>query len=139
MAYSHSTRRWLLACLVLSGFLCMDLQASQEEYLAAVKADVQEFKTGHFDAPADSHWLGEGEAPGAEIAGGLEGFNDFLRKQFPGTFILFQKLPDWKQKEIHQEYLATGDLGRLRTSIYSFKRDAASSSGRGLRNVPKSN
>ena len=93
--------------------------AGTQDYLAAVKAEVQEFKTGKFDLSDRSPWVPPASASGGTGAAD-ERFKEFaalLRKKYPGTFIQFAKLSDEQQRRIHQEYVRTGDFSRIRTNI----------------------
>ena len=91
---------------------------ASEAYLAAVKADVTEFDTGEFRAPPQSEWTGSEEASGEGTAT-LKGFEDFLKGKFRGTYILYRGLDESARVRIWEDYVQSGDLGAVRTAIFS--------------------
>jgi hypothetical protein len=91
-------------------------------YIEAVKADVAEFTTNQFQAPADSKWLGGDENEPAQLMS-LQGFSDFLQSKSPGSFIFYKKLPSEYRERLHQDYLATGDLDRIKQDIFKYTRE----------------
>ncbi len=92
-------------------------------YLEAVKADVSEFTTNEFKAPENSKWLGAGEDAAAAELDDLAGFSNFLQKKSPGSFIFYKKLPTDYQQRLHRDYLATGDLDRIKQDIFTYTRE----------------
>lgn len=100
------------------------LQAAQTDYLDAVKADMQEFTTHEFKAPADSTWVGSTDEAlsGGELST-LEGFSQFLRSKSPGSHIFYKKLPQAYQEQLRTDYLATGDLERVKEDIFKYTRE----------------
>ncbi len=116
------------AALVINLFICLVFSlpgvASQREYIEAIKADVDEFSTGSFDAPEDSaSWTGADSENlgGSEInTESLESFSDFLKKESPGTYIFYRKLPLEFKKKIFEEYLTLGDIERTKQSVLRY-------------------
>jgi hypothetical protein len=111
--------------LILMGCApCFCLQAAESDYVAAVRADVEEFTTHEFEAPAESTWLGSADEV---LAGGdlgtLEGFSQFLRSKSPGSHIFYRKLPKPYQEQLRTDYLATGDLDRIKEDIFKYTRE----------------
>jgi hypothetical protein len=96
--------------------------AFDQGYLDAVKADVEEFSTHEFLPPADSAWLGDKENLSAQIAD-LQGFSEFVRTQSPGSYIFYKKLSGEYKNRLHQDYLSTGDLQRLKQDIFEYTRE----------------
>ena len=113
--------------LLAGGLLCTVAAAADPGYIAAVKADVAEFTTHEFQPPPDSAWVGSGSEAGHEGAAqtmDLEGFSAFLQKKSPGSFIFYRKLPKQYQQKLHDDYLATGDLDRIKSDIFKYSREA---------------
>lgn len=112
--------------LLLSGILCLSVQAADEDYIAAVKADVAEFTTHEFQAPPDSKWVGSGDDAGENSAAQLKdlaGFSDYLQKKSPGSYIFYRKLPTEYKEKLHSDYLSTGDLDRIKEDIFKYSRE----------------
>ena len=63
-----------------------------------------------------------GEKARADGTDSLESFSQFLQKRFPGTYILFNKLDEKQKTEVWQDYVNTGDLGGIRSNIFSMRR-----------------
>lgn len=95
-----------------------------QEYLDAVKLDFDEFKTGEFKAPVNSTWMPTGTKASVDGTDSLESFSQFLLKKFPGTYILYKKLDDKQKTTVWQDYVQTGDLGGIRSNIFSLRRSA---------------
>ena len=98
------------------------LTAAGQAYLVAVDAEVAEFETGSFDLPPSSPWVAAvKKSSGPDVvnadSGGLEEFNKFLRKKMPGTYIQYNKLPYSTKKQIHADYVKTGDLKKTKAAI----------------------
>ncbi len=121
-------RSALVAIALTAGTLTAPLAATAVDsgYVDAVEADLAEFTTGTFKAPPDSTWVGaEADAAGgaAPAVGDLDGFSSFLRSKSPGSFIFYKKLPVEYQEQLHQDYLATGDLERIKADIFKYTRE----------------
>jgi len=114
----RSTLIWI-ACQPFSS-----LQAASSDYVSAVKADVEEFTTHEFKAPAESKWIGSADEvlSGGEL-GTLEGFSQFLLSKSPGSHIFYRKLPKSYQEQLRSDYLATGDLDRIKDDIFKYTRE----------------
>jgi hypothetical protein len=91
--------------------------ASTSDYLEAVRAELEEFDTGKFTLAPGSPWISRADS-GVGIAD-VEGFTTFLRRELPGTYILFVRLPPPTRVKIFEEYINTGDLGKARSDIYN--------------------
>jgi hypothetical protein len=91
-------------------------------YIEAIEADVAEFFTQTFHPPADSSWLGDTAGESAQLMD-LNGFSDYLKDKSPGSFIFYEKLPSEYKKQLHQDYLATGDLDRIKQDIFKYTRE----------------
>jgi hypothetical protein len=91
-------------------------------YIDAVKADVAEFSTNDFHPPANSEWLGDSDSELAQIAD-LKGFSDFIRTKSPGSYIFYKKLSGKYRNKLHQDYMATGDLDRLKQDIFKYTKE----------------
>jgi hypothetical protein len=117
-------------CVLLSlGWLYgLNTQAAEAGYVEAVEADAAEFATHEFQAPAGSTWTGSAnaEGEGGGQSGSLEGFSKFLLAKSPGSHIFYRKLPYAYQKKLHQDYLATGDLERIKDGIFKYTRELKS-------------
>lgn len=104
-------------------FYSMTIVASQQDYIEAIEADVDEFTSGTFDPPKGSKWVdtGLGDNGGAaKKTETLETFAEFLKNESPGTYIFYKKLPlEFKQKVL-EEYLAIGDIERTKKSILRY-------------------
>ena len=91
-------------------------------YIKAVKADADEFTTHKFQAPPESSWLGDASTVSAQLAD-LQGFSDYIRDKSPGSYIFFKKLSDDYKKRLHEDYLSTGDLDRVKQDIFKYTRE----------------
>ncbi|MCU7865252.1 MAG: hypothetical protein KZQ92_14890, partial [Candidatus Thiodiazotropha sp. (ex Lucinoma borealis)] len=103
----------LLACCVL----IFSVEAADNGYIEAVKADVAEFTTSEFRPPTDSSWTGTVDnqsKTSGELLVELEDFSKFLQDKSPGSYIFYAKLPEDYKKRLHQEYLATGNLDNIK-------------------------
>lgn len=112
------------ALLSLGCVHCMSLQAAGSGYVEAVEADVGEFATHEFQAPDGSAWIGSSnaESEGGQL-GSLDGFSRFLLARSPGSHIFYRKLPIDYQERLHRDYLATGDLERIKEEIFRYTRE----------------
>lgn len=93
--------------------------AVSQSYIDAVKLDMQEFETRSWNQPPDSEWFPSGQKSGADRSDSLESFIAFLEKRFPSSYLLFNKLSTDDQRQVWQNYIDTGDLGGIRSDIYS--------------------
>jgi hypothetical protein len=121
------TKRFHLGLLLTGGLICSSVLAADADYIAAIEADVAEFTTHEFQPPADSGWIGAGDeaSPGAgNQSMDLGGFSAYLQKKSPGSFIFYKKLPVEYQKKLHDDYLSTGDLDRIKEDIFKYSREA---------------
>lgn len=110
----------------LCGLLIGSLQPSPARaidpgYIEAIEADVAEFTSKEFHAPADSAWLGSTGSEAVKLAD-LEGFSSFLQNKSPGSFIFYKKLPAEYREQLREAYLATGDLDRIKEDIFKYAR-----------------
>ena len=127
MGVSRPKHRFMGGILLpLCLFCSLAVQASEREYLEAIKADMEEFYTHEFKPPAGSPWVvstdtasGGGESEFET----LEAFSRFVQKKSPGSYIFYNKLPAGYQKRVHEDYLATGDLNRMKNNIFRFSRE----------------
>ncbi|MEJ2694947.1 MAG: hypothetical protein P8166_18525 [Candidatus Thiodiazotropha sp.] len=108
--------------LLLSSFLFFPAWAVDPGYLETVEADVAEFTSQEFQPPADSTWLGGGEQE-ASPALDLAGFASYLQDKSPGSYIFYMKLSFDYQERLHKDYLATGDLDRIKEDIFKYTRE----------------
>lgn len=124
----------LAGCLALLPFTSM-LHASSDNYVDAVRADLDEFNGKTFSLSQDNAWTGMvGENDGTAS---LADFETFVKSKFRGTYILFARLPEWKKNEIWQQYVSTGDLGGIRSDIYAARKGRSSAKRReSLTNLP---
>ncbi len=113
--------------LVLYVWICLLLSqpviASQKAYIEAIEADVDEFSSGTFTAPADSSWTGldsTGAGMSQKNTETLESFSEFLKQASPGSYIFYVKLPPALQRKILEEYRTLGDLERTKKTILNF-------------------
>jgi hypothetical protein len=122
----HTMRIRLLVSAICGSLLCaQSLVASQQEYIDAIKADVDEFSSGEFNPPEGSTWVGSDLHAAGEIANqgkgqDLESFTEFLKEESPGSFIFFNKLPEDLKQKVADEYLEFGDLERTKKSILRY-------------------
>jgi hypothetical protein len=88
-------------------------------YIDAIEADVAEFTTYEFNPPADSSWLGNTDSDSTRLKD-LNNFSEFLQDKSPGSYIFYQTLPSEYKKRLHKDYLATGDLDRIKQDIFKY-------------------
>ncbi|MBV2095325.1 MAG: hypothetical protein AB2731_09290 [Candidatus Thiodiazotropha sp.] len=121
---SESTRICpsLTGCLLVGICAYGTVYAVDPGYIAAVEADVAEFKTNEFIPPADSGWLGSLDSESPQLMD-LEGFSVYLQQKSPGSYIFYEKLSMEFKQRLHEDYLATGDLDRIKQAIFKFTRE----------------
>ncbi|MEW8193859.1 MAG: hypothetical protein AB2793_09100 [Candidatus Thiodiazotropha sp.] len=112
-----------LYCCLLFG-ICRSgtVFAIDPGYIEAVEADVEEFTTNEFHPPVNSNWLGNADSRSIQLMD-LDGFSTYLHDKSPGSFIFYKKLPDGYKQRLHRDYLATGDLDRIKQDIFKYTRD----------------
>ncbi|MEJ2403181.1 MAG: hypothetical protein P8171_02655 [Candidatus Thiodiazotropha sp.] len=121
--------RKFLLCLPPLLFLsvqCPLTHADVNSYIDAVRADAEEFSTGSFTPPENSPWVAkipDQSATGDTPQSKLEDFSNFLKDKSPGSYIFYSKLPKDYQTRLHQEYLATGDLQKVKQDIFKYSRE----------------
>jgi hypothetical protein len=116
-----------LGLLLTGGLLCVSAEAADPDYIDAIKADVAEFTTHEFQTPPDSSWVGSGSESsqnGGTQSMDLNGFSAFLQKKTPGSYIFYEKLSMKYKQKLHGDYLATGDLDRVKADIFKYSREA---------------
>ena len=124
----------------LGAFPFHQAAAAIPDYIRAVEADMAEFSTGSFELDPGSPWISGGETPAGDAADPrqLAGFETFLKRQFPGTFLQYRSLSDAKKQQIYQEYVNTGDLGKTRTAILrTLSEERSGSSASSFGNLPR--
>jgi hypothetical protein len=100
--------------------------AADKAYLEAVEADVAEFTTKAFEAPPESPWvvsIVSDVADNTAQSGGLEEFSEFIKTKSPGSFIFYKKLTDDYKRRLLKDYLATGDLDRIKDDIFRYTKE----------------
>ncbi len=115
--------RWMTFCFsgFLMGSVSLQAMALDPGYIEAVEADVAEFTRGEFVPPENSAWLGSKSEDTSQMAD-LEGFSKFLQNKSPGSFIFYKKLPTEYKEQLQKDYLATGDLDRIKEDIFKYTR-----------------
>ena len=115
--------RWSGICLggLLAGSVSLTVKAMDAGYIEAVKADMAEFERGAFAPPEGSTWLGTQHSDATQLVD-LDGFSQFLQDKSPGSFIFYKKLPAEYKEQLHRDYLATGDLDRIKQDIFKYNR-----------------
>ncbi|MCG8082714.1 MAG: hypothetical protein JAY73_17040 [Candidatus Thiodiazotropha taylori] len=102
------------------------LDAAENGYLDAIKADYNEFNSGIFEPPAESTWIGSlsTDTDNARLShDGLQDFSLFLKQASPGSFIFYNKLPDRYKDQLHQQYLKSGNLDEIKKDIFNYSRE----------------
>lgn len=120
-------KRLLSLCLFVPSIV---FGSVNQEYVDAVKLDFEEFSTGTFKAPENSTWMPTGKKASVDGTDSLESFSQFLQKRFPGTFILYKKLDDSQKTAVWKDYVNTGDLGGIRSNIFSMRRSSRAKANR---------
>jgi hypothetical protein len=103
------------------GSVSLPAMALDPGYIEAIEADVAEFANGEFVPPENSAWLGSDSEDTSQMAD-LDGFSKFLQNKSPGSFIFYRKLPTEYKEQLHKDYLATGDLDRIKDDIFKYTR-----------------
>ena len=118
-------RTWYLLPLFCGVFCNLSAFASQQGYVAALKADVAEFSTGTFDPPTGSSWLASKQASqeGGDSVISLEAFSAFLKTKSPGTSIFYRQLTLKDRRKVYQDYLEMGDLELTKKQVLRFASD----------------
>lgn len=101
------------ACALLSA----GAFAIQDDYVAAVVADVAEFDSGTFSLSDQNGWVGGGHQN--DGTADLAAFEDFLKETLRGTYILYVGLAESSKVEVWENYVNTGDLGGVRSDIFA--------------------
>lgn len=119
----------IAAVVWVFAFHSQHVQAADKEYLQAVEADVAEFSTNVFEISPDSPWVASLSPTSSSVGQGegLAGFSDFIKSKSPGSFIFYKKLPDEYKNRLHQDYLATGDLDRIKDDIFRYTKEVKKS------------
>jgi hypothetical protein len=112
----------LICYLSIGSFLSGSAIAIDRSYIDAIEADVAEFTTNEFHPPADSDWLGNLDSGSTQLMD-LNGFADYLRSKSPGSYIFYKKLPGEYRERLLSDYLATGDLDRIKQDIFKYTRE----------------
>ena len=100
--------------------------AAEREYLEAVEADVAEFTTEAFEVSPESPWIvsiSTDTSGNPAQSGGLEDFSAFIKSKSPGSFIFYKNLTDEYKRRLQQDYLATGDLDRIKDDIFRYTKE----------------
>lgn len=98
--------------------------AVSQSYIEAVKLDIQEFDSKTWQQPSDSEWFPSGQQSGTDRSDSVESFQAFLKTRFPSSYLLFNKLEEGDQKQVWQNYIKTGNLGGIRSDVYSLWKQA---------------
>ncbi len=98
--------------------------AASESYIQAVKLDIGEFENDIWVEPPDSEWFPKSQKFSAGRSDSVASFSAFVQDRFPGSYLLFNKLDDNSQNKVWQNYNKTGDLGGIRSDIYSLWKQA---------------
>jgi hypothetical protein len=115
--------RLAFGCLFSIGIFQSDtVFGIDSSYIEAIEADVAEFTTHEFHPPADSSWLGNSDSESTSLMD-LNGFSDHLQNKSPGSYIFYKKLPGKYKEQLLEDYLATGDLDRIKQDIFKYTRE----------------
>jgi hypothetical protein len=108
-------------------FSCLSsTSAADKEYLDAVEADVAEFTSKVFEISPESPWSVSTVANTSDDStqpSGLEDFSIFIKSKSPGSYIFYKKLTDEYKRRLQQDYLATGDLDRIKSDIFRYTKE----------------
>jgi hypothetical protein len=110
--------------LALLLFFPATIFAAEKAYIEAVKLDIDEFTTKIYQEQPDSSWLPSSQKASVDGSDSIDSFSQFLNKRFPGSFILYKKLSPKDQNTVWKNYVNTGNLGGIRSDIYSLRRKA---------------
>ncbi|MEJ2621298.1 MAG: hypothetical protein P8163_13855 [Candidatus Thiodiazotropha sp.] len=122
MRFKPSCFSKLLFGIASLTLLLNSANALDSGYVEAIKSDVEEFTTHEFHPPAESSWLSNKDSSSAQLAD-LQGFSDYIRTKSPGSYIFYKKLSNDYKSKLHQEYLSTGDLDRVKKDIFNYTRE----------------
>jgi hypothetical protein len=113
----------VLICYLSIAILQSDSAFSIDSgYIDAIEADVAEFTTHEFHPPANSTWLGNVASDSTQLMD-LNAFSEYLQNKSPGSFIFYKKLPSEYKERLLKDYLATGDLDRIKQDIFKYTRE----------------
>lgn len=98
--------------------------AVSKSYIEAVKLDVSEFETKTWIQQPDSEWFPSSQNFSAGRSDSVEIFKAYLKDRLPGSYLLFNKLDEGDQNQVWRSYNKTGDLGGIRSDIYSLWKQA---------------
>ena len=70
------------------------LHAADQNYITAVKADLAEFTTGTFKLSESNAWQRSEQSGESDGTASLADFENFVKRKFRGTYILFTRLLD---------------------------------------------
>jgi hypothetical protein len=119
LSVSIRIRRVFTYYLSIGIFLPAAALAIDAGYIDAIEADVAEFTTNEFHLPADSDWSGNVDSDSSQLMD-LNGFSDYLENKSPGSFIFYKKLSGEYKARLLKDYLATGDLDRIKQDIFKY-------------------
>ncbi|MEW8690791.1 MAG: hypothetical protein AB2535_06865 [Candidatus Thiodiazotropha endolucinida] len=108
--------------LLFGVFQCGTVSAIDPGYIEAVEADVAEFASNEFHPPANSSWMGNADGGSVQLMD-LNGFSEYLQEMSPGSFIFYKNLPGNFKERLHRDYLATGDIDRIKKDIFKYTRE----------------
>jgi hypothetical protein len=122
-----SSPAWYVVTALSFMFSCLSsTSAADKEYLDAVEADVAEFTSKVFEISPESPWSVSTVANTADDStqpSGLEDFSIFIKSKSPGSYIFYKKLTDEYKRRLQQDYLATGDLDRIKSDIFRYTKE----------------
>ena len=113
--------------ILLSTFLVLipsSVFAVSKSYIEAVKLDMSEFETKTWKEQPDSKWFPSIQNSSAGRSDSVASFKAFLQDRLPGSYLLFNKLYASDQNQVWRSYKNTGDLGGIRSDIYSLWKQA---------------
>lgn len=131
----------MLAAVAAGLALCSARADIDPAYVEVLKAEIREFNSGSFVVPSNSAaWAPEPEVSSAGTSTesiSEDQFSEYLRVQLPGTFILYKRLEPGQKEQIFRDYLANGDLGKVRDSVFkAFGERGRSRRSTIIRNLP---
>ena len=98
--------------------------AVSKSYIEAVKLDINEFETKTWKQQPDSEWLPSSQKFSAGRSDTLASFSSFLKKRFPSSHLFYKKLDAKDQHQVWRNYSNTGNLGGIRSDIFSLRKKA---------------
>ncbi len=122
--YKNKTLNTLILLSTFSLLISSGVSAVSKSYIDAVKLDMSEFESKVWRQPPDSEWFPSSQKSSADRSDSLESFSAFLKKRFPGSHLLYQKLDANDQNQVWQNYTNTGNLGGIRSDIFSLRKQA---------------